>query len=250
MGDPKKPRRKYFTPSHPWEGERIAQEKEIVKKYGLKNKKDVWKAQSVLRNYRAQAKDLMARTRVADVQAQTEVDLLKKKLTRRGLLGNESTLNDILALQVDDVLNRRLQTVVYHKGLANSQKQARQFVTHGHISIGGRIVTIPGLILTKKEEEEVAYNEFSDIANELHPARPQDHPPVPAETTEEAAKEDKPAIKLTQKAKKVLKTVKSDEEDASEAADIPDEPLPEEVAEETKDEKKAEETKPENKGGE
>ena len=121
----------------------------------------------------------MARTRVADMQAQIEVDLLKKKLIRLGLLTNESTVNDILSMEVEDILNRRLQSVVYHKGLAGTQKQARQFVIHGHISISDRVVTTPGQALTKKEEADVLFNQYSPISNELHPARIQEHPVTP-----------------------------------------------------------------------
>ena len=50
MGDPKKQRKKYETPLHPWQGERILAEKKIMEEYGLKNKKEIWKMNSMLRN--------------------------------------------------------------------------------------------------------------------------------------------------------------------------------------------------------
>jgi len=46
MGKPKFSRKKYETPSHPWQEDRIKAENELVKKYGLKNKKEVWKART------------------------------------------------------------------------------------------------------------------------------------------------------------------------------------------------------------
>ena len=72
MGDPKLSRRKYDTPSHPWQGTRIKEENELIKKYGLKNKRELWKVQTALRNYRRQGRNLLARLRLGDEQAQKE----------------------------------------------------------------------------------------------------------------------------------------------------------------------------------
>jgi len=76
MGDPKFSRRSYDTPSHPWQGERIKAEVEIVREFGLKNKTEVWKAQTVLRNFRKQSRELQARLRGGDAQAKIEADAL------------------------------------------------------------------------------------------------------------------------------------------------------------------------------
>ena len=43
MGDPRKTRKKYDTPQHPWQKERMDQESVFLKEYGLKNKKEIWK---------------------------------------------------------------------------------------------------------------------------------------------------------------------------------------------------------------
>jgi small subunit ribosomal protein S4 len=172
MGNPKFPRRKYDTPSHPWQGERIKMENDIINKFGLKNKREVWKSQSFLRNLRHQARSLNARLRMADIQAEKEKDQLLAKLTSQGLLMPNSNLNDVLSLELESILNRRLQTQVYLKGLAHSPGQARQFIVHGHISIADRKVTIPGYFVKHDEEERIEYNSFSPLVNELHPMRP------------------------------------------------------------------------------
>ncbi len=175
MGDPKFSRKKYKNPPHPWQSERIQMENEYVRYYGLKNKKEFWKSRSVLKNIRSQARNLQARLRYGDSQAKKEVDELIDKLTRNGyLVGEELTLNDVLNMTVENVLNRRLQTVVYHKGLANSPKQARQLITHGHVNVAGRRITIPSYILAREEESEVNYDPLSPLNDELHPVRPQD----------------------------------------------------------------------------
>ncbi len=175
MGDPKFSRKKYKNPPHPWQLERIQMENEYVKYYGLKNKKEFWKSRSVLKNIRSQARNLQARLRFGDSQAKKEVDELIDKLTKNGyLVGEELTLNDVLNLTVENVLNRRLQTVVYHKGLASSTKQARQLITHGHISVVGRRITVPSYILSREEESDVTYDHLSPLNDELHPVRPKD----------------------------------------------------------------------------
>src|SRR4030066_248879 len=173
MGDPKFSRRKYETPAHPWEGERIKAENELLMKYGLKNKRELWRAQSLIRSLRAQSRELQARTRTGDPQAKIETDQLLAKCGRLSLLPVEgATLNDVLTLGTENVLARRLQTMIYRKGFAYTPKQARQFIVHGHASIAGRKVTIPGYMVRRNEEEKIEYTASSPISNELHPMRP------------------------------------------------------------------------------
>jgi len=188
MGDPKFPRRSYDAPSHPWRGERIKAESETVRAYGLKNKTEVWKAQAFLRDMRNQSKLLQARVRLDDAQAKLEADLLLKKCGRLGLLPMEgSTLDDVLGLTTEAVLDRRLQTIVLRKGLAFTYKQARQLIVHGHVAIDGRRVTIPGYMVKRAEEDRVTYNALSPISNELHPVR---SPPAPPEKRGRAPREE------------------------------------------------------------
>lgn len=172
MGDPKKSRKKYSRPSHPWEAERIKAEKELSKKYGLKNKTEIWRARAELRRYRRHARYLQAKLGYGDPQAVKESQELLEKLSRLGILyGDDVNLNSILALEVESILSRRLQTIVYLKGMANSMDQARQFIVHGHIAVDGRKVTVPGYLVKKSEEETISYFYNSPLKDELHPER-------------------------------------------------------------------------------
>lgn len=166
MGDPKKQHKKYETPSHPWQLDRIQRESKIVARYGLKNHREVWKAEGRLRNFRRQARKLLARQ---TEQAKQEERRLLDKLYRLGLLPENATLDDVLKLTLEDVLKRRLQSVVYYRGLAKTPRQARQFVVHGHIAIGDRRVSIPSYFVTREEEEQVCYYQGSPLADSKHP---------------------------------------------------------------------------------
>ena len=195
MGDPKFSRRKYDTPSHPWRAERIKNETELQKRFGLKNKREIWKAQSIVRALRSQSRDLQARTRIGEHQAEIETKQLLDKCGRLGLLPVEgTTLNDILSLSLEDVLARRFQTMVFQRGLAYSAGQARQFIVHGHITINGRKVTIPGYMVRRAEENAISYTTRSPIANELHPMRPK--PKEAVEVEKEKAREEQVAKEL------------------------------------------------------
>ena len=245
MGDPKFSTRKYATPSHPWDGERILRENDLINKYGLKNKKELWKTEFMLGNFRQQARSLLARTRMGEKQAVLEKKLLLEKLTRLGLIGDNADITDILAIDIEAILNRRLQSVVYMKGLANTQKQARQFITHGHISIGGRKVTVPGYLVPKVKESDIDYNRFSGLSDDMHPARPREEydvpqvqpspqepeapqegaapaPEAPAEGAEQPAAEAKPAE--GQPAENKSAEVKPEEKPAAVPAEKPAEP--------------------------
>ncbi|MEM3445322.1 MAG: 30S ribosomal protein S4 [Thermoplasmata archaeon] len=173
MGDPKKSRKKYEKPSHPWIIERIQAENELVKNYGLKNKREVWKAESMLRNWRRQARDLQARIRRKEAQAEVEMKNLFAKLQNLGILTTENpTLDDVLALDVEKILSRRLETLVYTKGLASSYRQARQFIVHGHITVNGHKVRVPSYLVKKSEEHTIQYSPNSPLNDPMHPCRP------------------------------------------------------------------------------
>lgn len=172
MGDPKFPRRSYDTPSHPWQGERIKAEKIIAKEFGLKNKTELWKAQTILRKFRRQSRELQARLRTGEDQAKMETEALLEKCANMGLLPLEgSSLDDVLILTEDKILGRRLQTLVKQKGLAISVGQARQMIVHGHIYMNGHRMTIPGYIVKRGEESSIEYNPSSSFTDDLHPMR-------------------------------------------------------------------------------
>jgi small subunit ribosomal protein S4 len=171
MGDPKKIRKKYETPRHPFEGERIKAENQVVGAYGLKNKRELWKAESELKKYRTNAIAIQASLRLGDARAVEQVKSMVGRLSRYGILTENASADDILALNVQSFLERRLQTLVMRKGLARTAGMARQLIVHGHISIGDRKVTIPGYKVLKIEEESVNYASNSPFANELHPMR-------------------------------------------------------------------------------
>jgi small subunit ribosomal protein S4 len=141
-----------------------------VIEYGLRNKREVWKAQAHLRKYRKGARNLLAlgSSSADKVLYDAKKAELISHLQRAGLLGPDADIDAVLSLKVQTQLERRLQTVVYRRGLARSPKQARQLVTHGHISIAGRRVTIPGYQVTRVEETQVAYAGKSPFVSDSH----------------------------------------------------------------------------------
>lgn len=171
MGDPKFPHKKYSTPRHPWEKDRIDEEREIVKKYGLKNKRELWKSQAMLDSFRTQARELQARLRYQDPHANEQFLALIKRLNRYNILGENASLDDILSLTIEDILDRRLQSVVYRRNMSRTLTQARQMIAHGHIMMDGRRVTIPGVLVEATEEETILYSPTSPFVDELHPIR-------------------------------------------------------------------------------
>ena len=165
MGDPKKSRKKWERPGHPWIKDRLVEEMELVGKYGLRNKRELWLAQTYLRNIRNKAKALLSLA--PNERAIKERDLVRK-LYNLGVLQKEhGTIDDILGLTVEDILQRRLQTIVLRKGLARTIHEARQLVVHGHISIGGRRVTSPGYLVNREEEQLVSFSPGSPIATRI-----------------------------------------------------------------------------------
>ncbi len=162
--------KQYETPNHPYQGERIASEHSLVDRYGLKNKEELWRAQSALRSYRREARDLLGQPQDDETVVRRTEQFLSR-LKRVGILDEADELGDVLGLEIEDVLERRLQTVVYRKGLANTTQQARQFITHGHVVIGDQRHTVPSYVVDVDEEDLVDFDENSPLADDLHPER-------------------------------------------------------------------------------
>lgn len=167
MGHPKKQRRRYQRPSHPWQRERILEEKGISKKYGLKNKKDIWKLNTLLSKYKRQAKKLSA---LDTKQSQTETKQLFNKLKSYGLITEES-YDAVLSMNLSNIMERRLQTMLVTKKLARTVKQARQMITHNHVCINGKTIDSPSYLVKISEEHSINFNDGSNFKDEDHPER-------------------------------------------------------------------------------
>ncbi|HXG07815.1 MAG TPA: 30S ribosomal protein S4 [Nitrososphaera sp.] len=152
MGDPRKSKKLYRRPRMIWTTDQLSTELYIMGSYGLRNKRELWKAQTEVARIRNQARALLALS--AEARSEKEKRLLNF-LNRLGLVKEGATLDDILNLKAEDLLERRLQTIVMRKSGATSPYQARQIVTHGHVSIGSRKVNIPGYLVRKDEEPQI-----------------------------------------------------------------------------------------------
>ncbi|MEX0568400.1 MAG: 30S ribosomal protein S4 [Candidatus Njordarchaeota archaeon] len=141
-------KKKYKTPRKPFERDRLIEEIRLVGYYGLRNKKELWRAKTLLSEIRRRARKLLAidpSERINDEKA------LIDKLYRLGILEKDASLDDVLRLRVEDILERRLQSIVWRLGLARSPHQARQMITHRHIVVNGRIVTAPSYLVKRDD---------------------------------------------------------------------------------------------------
>lgn len=189
MGDARRFRNKYSGPGHPWQQARIEQEKSLVTEFGLKTKRELWKADSKLKGFASQAKRLIA---LRTSQAEIEKKQLLDRLHRLGLLPGTAQLNDVLGLGVKDVLNRRLQTLVFKKGLARTPVQARQFIVHEHVMVGAKKMSAPSYLVPASDEAQISFVGKSTLANPEHPERdikPKSTSAIAKEAKAKAAKE-------------------------------------------------------------
>jgi len=75
----------------------------------------------------------------------------EKALKRRGVTGE----------QMLQILETRLDNVVYHLGFGNTRAAARQMVSHGHVLVNGRKVNVPSFSLKVNNVVEVKNNNVS-----------------------------------------------------------------------------------------
>jgi small subunit ribosomal protein S4 len=154
MGDPRRQKKKFKKPAHPYQKERIMEELEFLGRYGLRNKREFWKSRSILGNWRDIARQSRKLTKEKAVAVQ---QTLIAKLQRLGILGPEAEFDDVLLLTVEDLLRRRLQTLVFEKGLASTIYEARQKIVHNHIQVGNKCINSPSYIVKRDEEDLISF---------------------------------------------------------------------------------------------
>lgn len=139
-------RKKFKRPKRSWNIEAIEELKAIKNEYGLRATKELLVARELLRGFRSRARQLIA------VANENEKKLLIGKLAKLGMLKPGAGLDDVLALNVNNLLERRLQTIVFRKGMAASIRHARQLITHGRVSVNGIRIKFPSYIVSAEEE--------------------------------------------------------------------------------------------------
>ena len=152
MGDPKLSRKVWKKPKRPLNYDLMMEELKILGTFGLKTKRELWKANTELSRVRVQARSLLA---LRQEDREQKEPVLINSLSKVGLVDKNSTLDDVLNLQVTDLLSRRLQTIVQRKLYFKTPYQARQAIVHGHIMIGERVVTIPSYNVKIDEESKI-----------------------------------------------------------------------------------------------
>jgi len=232
MGDPKKTKKKYIRPRKPWNKARLDEERTTKETYGLKNKKELWVIEGILKNKRNNARKLLALDFEKRLQREKElIDSLKKI----GLVKENASLDDILGLKIEELLERRLETIVWRKGMANTPKQARQFIVHGHIAVNGKKVSTPSYMVKTDEENKIKYykkelklKQKEDKKKAFEETKPEEK----TETKKETVKEDKP------KKEETAKTENETKKEITEKKKEETKPVKEKIAEKKDDKEK------------
>jgi small subunit ribosomal protein S4 len=148
MGDPKKKHKKYSRPKQLFDKTKIEEERNITKKFGLKNKKEIWRAESEINRIRGLAKKLI-------VASPEEQEKFFNRLINLGLIKQGATIDDVLALTREKLLERRLQTIVAKKGLSKTVKEARQLIVHRKVRVAKKVIDAPSYHVKADEEDKI-----------------------------------------------------------------------------------------------
>ena len=228
----KRQRKVYARPKKPWSKERLDTEKVLITNYGLRRKREIWIVEAKLRDFRQRARAVVSQ------QDKVEEQKLIKKASQLGLIGESSHVDDVLALKIEDLLDRRLQTIIFKKGIGTTQKQARQFITHGHIAIDGRRIKWPSALITLDDEKSIGIygnSKLKDSILKMKAEVKKTAKPVKKEgETVEAVVEgaEKVVEEVKEKVEKVAEVVENAVEEVKEKVEGKEEPTVETPAEE------------------
>jgi small subunit ribosomal protein S4 len=208
---PKRKQKLYSRPRKPFDKIRIEEENILKERYGLKNKKEIWKADSSIGKMRNLAKGLIT-------SSEEEKTLFIERLQKKGF--GVTSIADVLALNKEDWLKRRLQTIVHQKKFANTPRQSRQFIAHRHVLVNGNIVNIPSYQVGLEEESQIT----SDI--KVIVPKKKKVPESSEEGSEEVAKESE-EVKEEGNDEEVVEEVKEEvvEKVAEEIQEVNEKPI-------------------------
>ena len=154
----KRKHKNYSRPKTPFEKNRIDEEAGIKEEFGLKSKREIWKANAKIKKIREKAKKLIP----AKIEDQK---IFFESLNKLGL--KVSSIPEVLSLDKKDFLNRRLQTIVFKKKIAHTVKEARQLITHKKIVVGNAIVDKPSYIVPVELENKISLKEKTKKQKEV-----------------------------------------------------------------------------------
>ena len=160
MGAPRRNRKKYDKPKDMWNLQRINTDNAIIEEFGLKNMRELWKVQTELSKLRSNIRKLLSGSSAQNTLVQQGII---GRLSRYGIASRDATLDSLLDLKENNFLARRLQSLVFKKGLAKTIKQSRQLIVHGYIAIGGKRVNRPGYLVQADDETKIGYYKPIDI---------------------------------------------------------------------------------------
>ena len=193
----------YARPRKPFDKARISEENILKEKYGLKNKKEIWKADAAIRRIRNLAKQLITKS-------EEEKQAFVQRLQKKGF--KVESIADALALDKENWLKRRLQTIIFAKNLTNTPKQARQLLVHKHVSIGDQIVNIPSYQVSLEEEPLVRLNLALKIQRPKSKEKPKTKEKVKPEVVDKASDDKKEEVVEEKAKEEITEDTKNSEE--------------------------------------
>jgi len=150
----KRKHKQYSKPKRPFDKERLIEEEEIKKEFGLKNKKEIWRSESKIKSIREKAKKLIS-------ASPDEQQILFNGLKKIGF--NVNSIADVLFLDKKDYLRRRLQSVVKAKKLVSTIKGARQVIVHKKVLVKGYVVNSPSYVVPVELEDKILLKSSSKL---------------------------------------------------------------------------------------
>merc|ERR1711869_72010 len=146
------------NPRRAFDKERLDHELQLLGTYGLKNKREIRRMGLVLSKVRAVARTLLTMEE-KDPRRIFEGQALMRRMIRYGILDEDKQrLDYVLALKVEDFLERRLQTLVMKRRLAKSIHHARVLIKQKHIRVGHQIVDVPSFMVRVESQPHIEFS--------------------------------------------------------------------------------------------
>ena len=145
------------APRRAYEKERLDKELKICGEYGLRAKKEIWRVGRHLAHCRKAARILLTLPE-KDNRRLFEGAALLRRMTNYGMLDeSKQKLEFILEVEIEEMLDRRLQTQIWKLDMAKSIHHARVLIKQRHIRVGRQVVNVPSFMVRVESQKHIDF---------------------------------------------------------------------------------------------
>lgn len=149
-----------------WEVDNNLHEVKVMRKYHIQKREDYTKYNKLSRHVRVLAEKIKQLEAKDPYRIQATAQLLDK-LYKMGLIATKNNLENCMKVTASSFCRRRLPVVMVRLHMAQTVKNAVEYIEQGHVRVGPDLVLDPAFLITRNLEDFVTWTDTSKIKRHI-----------------------------------------------------------------------------------